>query len=139
MSVSFGRHTIASYSTSIATRPLYQPQLPHTTWGSLTELQRGHRLRAGVFSVQADARRLRLLDFDILRLGTAMRFPTMSSNANVRESAQRLETLAGLVRVIQSKLSQPCPPWIYGPHCQRISVIFDVHRKLLGCRSGAGR
>ena len=34
-------------STSMAWRPWYQPQLPHTTWGSLTAPQRGQVLRAG--------------------------------------------------------------------------------------------
>ena len=37
--------------------------------------QRGHRLRAGASSFQAEARRLRLFDLDIFFLGTAMMFP----------------------------------------------------------------
>src|SRR5690606_33337642 len=44
-------------STSMAWRPPYHPQLPHTTWGCFTALQRGHRLREGALSVQLDARR----------------------------------------------------------------------------------
>ena len=40
-------------STSMAWRPWYQPQLPHTTWGSLVAPQRGQLLRAGASSFQA--------------------------------------------------------------------------------------
>ena len=35
-------------STSMAWRPWYQPQLPHTTWGTWPTPHRGHMLRAGV-------------------------------------------------------------------------------------------
>src|SRR5690606_20762653 len=59
-------------STSMAWRPPYQPQLPHTTWGCFTALQRGHRLREGTLSVQLDARRLRLLALEVFFLGTAI-------------------------------------------------------------------
>src|SRR5690606_15781227 len=59
-------------STSMAWRPPYQPQLPHTTWGCFTALQRGHRLREGALSVQLDARRLRLLALEVFFLGTAI-------------------------------------------------------------------
>ena len=57
--------------TSMAWRPWYQPQLPHTTWGSLAEPQRGQTERAGTLTVQADARRLRLLALEVFFLGTA--------------------------------------------------------------------
>jgi hypothetical protein len=56
----------------MAWRPAYHPQLPHTTWGTLAALQRGQTLRAGSFKVQADARRLRLLDLEVFFLGTAI-------------------------------------------------------------------
>jgi len=59
-------------STSMAWRPAYQPQLPHTTWGSLEALQRGHTLRAAGFRVQFEARRLRLLALEVFFFGTAM-------------------------------------------------------------------
>jgi hypothetical protein len=51
----------------MACRPAYQPQLPHTTWGSLAEPQRGQTLRAGTSRRQAPARWLRLLDLTSLR------------------------------------------------------------------------
>jgi hypothetical protein len=50
----------------------YQPQLPHTTWGSFAAAHRGQTLRAGAFSVQALARRLRLFAFEVFFLGTAI-------------------------------------------------------------------
>jgi hypothetical protein len=56
----------------MAWRPWYQPQLPHTTWGSLADPQRGQRLRDGASSVQAEARRLRLLLLEVFFLGTAI-------------------------------------------------------------------
>ncbi len=54
-----------------ATRPLYQPQLPHTVWGILAALQRGQVLRDGASRRQLEARRMRVLDFDFFFLGTA--------------------------------------------------------------------
>jgi len=60
------------YSTSIAWRPAYQPQFPHTMWGCLAALQRGQTLREGSLRVHADARRLRLFDFDVFFFGTAI-------------------------------------------------------------------
>jgi len=51
---------------------LYQPQFPHTTCGRFTAPQRGQVLRAGVAIRQAEARRLRLLDFEVFFLGTAI-------------------------------------------------------------------
>ncbi len=71
---------LGHYSTSTAYRPLYQPQLGQTTWGSLAESQLGHTLRAGASSRQADARRLRVFDFDVFFLGTAMRSCARSGN-----------------------------------------------------------
>jgi hypothetical protein len=56
----------------MAWRPWYQPQPPQTTWGSFAAPQRGQRLREGTFSVQAEARRLRLLDLEVFFLGTAI-------------------------------------------------------------------
>jgi hypothetical protein len=55
----------------MAWRPWYHPQLAHTTCGNFTASQRGQVLRAGGSSVHADARRLRLFDFDVFFLGTA--------------------------------------------------------------------
>ena len=42
----------------MAWRLWYQPQLPHTMWGSLVAPQRGQVLRGGAERVQAEARRL---------------------------------------------------------------------------------
>lgn len=56
----------------MAWRPWYHPHDPHTTWGSLADPQRGQRLRAGASSFQAEARRLRLLDFEVFFFGTAI-------------------------------------------------------------------
>jgi hypothetical protein len=58
-------------STETATRPLYQPQVPHTVWGNLAALQRGHVLRDGATRRQLEARRMRVFDFDFFFLGTA--------------------------------------------------------------------
>jgi hypothetical protein len=60
------------YSTSRACRPLYQPQLGQTTWGSLALVHWGQTERAGVFNTQLDARRLRLFDFEVFFFGTAI-------------------------------------------------------------------
>jgi hypothetical protein len=60
------------YSTSIACRPLYQPQLGQTTWGSLAVVHCGHTERAGAFNTQLDARRLRLFDLEVFFFGTAI-------------------------------------------------------------------
>lgn len=59
-------------STSIAWRPLYQPQFGHTTWGSFARRHWGQRLCAGADSDQAEARLLLLLDFEVFFFGTAM-------------------------------------------------------------------
>ncbi len=56
----------------MAWRPPYQPQLPHTMWGTLVAPQRGQLLRDGRSRRQALARRLRLLAFEVFFLGTAM-------------------------------------------------------------------
>jgi hypothetical protein len=56
----------------MAWRPWYQPQFPHTTCGILAAPHRGQTLRDGAFTVQADARRLRLFIFDVFFLGTAI-------------------------------------------------------------------
>jgi hypothetical protein len=56
----------------MAWRPLYHPQFGQTTWGSLALWHCGQMLRAGTVSVQALARRLRLLAFEVFFLGTAM-------------------------------------------------------------------
>ena len=65
----------------MAWRPWYQPQFPHTTWGRLTAPQRGQVLRAGVVILQAEARRLRLLDLEVFFLGTAMVVPLQALEA----------------------------------------------------------
>jgi hypothetical protein len=59
-------------SRSRAWRPAYQPQFPHTTWGCFPALQRGQLLRAGALRVQFEARRLRLLAFEVFFFGTAI-------------------------------------------------------------------
>ncbi len=60
------------YSTSMACRPLYQPQFGQTTWGVLAEVHWGHTERAGAFSTQLDARRLRLFALEVFFFGTAI-------------------------------------------------------------------
>ncbi len=56
----------------MAWRPWYQPQLPHTMWGRLVEPQRGQMLRDGALTRHADARRIRVFDFDIFFFGTGI-------------------------------------------------------------------
>ena len=56
----------------MAWRPAYQPQARQTTWGNLAEPQRGQRLREGTSSVQAAARRLRVLALEVFFFGTGM-------------------------------------------------------------------
>jgi hypothetical protein len=51
---------------------LYHPQFGHTIWGNLAVVHCGHTERAGVFSTQLDARRLRLFDLEVFFLGTAI-------------------------------------------------------------------
>jgi len=58
--------------TSRAWRPPYQPQLGHTTWGSLAWAHWGQTERGGTLSVQLDARRVRLFIFEVFFLGTAI-------------------------------------------------------------------
>lgn len=64
----------AIYRTSTAWRPLYQPQLEQTVWGTLAWRHWGQMLRAGTDSFHALARRLRDLDFDAFFFGTATRW-----------------------------------------------------------------
>ena len=75
------------YSTSIAWRSWYQPQLPHTTCGVFAAPHRGQTLRDGALSVHADARRLRLFIFDVFFLGTAI------ANGGLYRSAAELVEL----------------------------------------------
>jgi hypothetical protein len=56
----------------MAWRPWYQPQLRHTMCGTLVAPQRGQLLRGATERVQAEARRLRLFDFEVFFLGTAI-------------------------------------------------------------------
>ena len=56
----------------MAWRPLYQPQLPHTTCGSLAWAHCGHVERGGGSRRQFDALRVRLFIFDVFFLGTAI-------------------------------------------------------------------
>jgi hypothetical protein len=56
----------------MACRPAYQPQLPQTWCGRFEAPQRGQRLRADSVTFHAEARRLRVFDFDIFFLGTGM-------------------------------------------------------------------
>ena len=56
----------------MACRPLYQPHVGQTTWGSLALWHWGQMLRAGVLRTHALARRLRLLAFDVFFFGTAI-------------------------------------------------------------------
>jgi hypothetical protein len=60
------------YATSMAWRPLYQPQTGHTVWGSLADAHFGQLLRAGALSFQFAARRMRTFDWDLRFFGTAM-------------------------------------------------------------------
>ena len=62
------------YSTSMACRSWYQPQLPHTRWGRLTAPQRLQALRPPGRMRHAEALRLRPLAFEVFFLGTAMGF-----------------------------------------------------------------
>ena len=55
----------------MTTRFLYQPHDGHTVCGVLALPQRGQVLRAGASSFHADARVLRLFDFDFFFFGTA--------------------------------------------------------------------
>jgi hypothetical protein len=57
--------------TSMTTRFLYQPHDGQTVCGVFALPQREQVLRAGASSFQADARVLRLFDFDFFFLGTA--------------------------------------------------------------------
>jgi hypothetical protein len=59
-------------STSIAWRPLYQPQFGQITWGRLAWWQFGQRLWGGDETVQAEARRLRLFAFEVFFFGTGI-------------------------------------------------------------------
>jgi hypothetical protein len=56
----------------MAWRPPYQPQLLHTTWGSLAWAHCGQRLRAGGFRTQLEARRLRDFILEVFFFGTAI-------------------------------------------------------------------
>ena len=58
--------------TSMAWRSLYQPQEPHTLWGSLVAPQRSQTLREEGRSLQEAALRLRLLALEVFFLGTAI-------------------------------------------------------------------
>ena len=75
----------------MAWRPLYQPQLGHTTWGNFTTVQRGHTLRAEAVSFQLLARPIRVFDFDRFFLGTAMADQPSSGlfGAEVQRSERR--------------------------------------------------
>ncbi len=55
----------------MTTRFLYQPHDGQTVCGVFALPHRGQVLRAGASSFQADARVLRLFDFDFFFLGTA--------------------------------------------------------------------
>ena len=61
----------------MATRPSYQPHEPHTWWGRRAAPQRLQRLSDGAPRVHADARRLRLLAFEVFFFGTAMSGPEL--------------------------------------------------------------
>jgi len=56
----------------MACRPPYQPQLPQARWGRLVESQRGQTLRGAAATRQAEARRLRVFDFEVFFFGTAI-------------------------------------------------------------------
>jgi hypothetical protein len=64
--------------TSIAWRPLYQPQFEQTIWGSFACWHCGQVDMPGVFSTQAEARRLLLFAFEVFFFGTAIGIPTRS-------------------------------------------------------------
>ena len=82
---------IDSQSTSMAWRPAYQPQLPHTTCGSFVALQRGQILRGAGLSVQLDARRLRLFDFEVFFFGTAMVVSTLEGRMGRSDADHRTD------------------------------------------------
>src|SRR5579875_2148556 len=73
----------------MAWRPLYHPQVGQTTWGSLALWHWGQMLRAGRLSFQADARRLRLLAFEVFFLGTAMAVGAVFSVAGCSDEQAR--------------------------------------------------
>ena len=74
----------------MAWRPWYQPQLPQTMWGRLVAPQRGQMLRDGANTRQADARRIRVFDFDIFFFGTGMGvYLVLSSDACDHGDRQR--------------------------------------------------
>ncbi len=53
--------------------------------------QRGQVLRDGVLSVHAEARRMRVLDFDIFRFGTAMMIPGSNGILGARPPGKELK------------------------------------------------
>jgi hypothetical protein len=57
----------------MAWRPLYHPQFGQTTCGNLADVHWGQTDRAGAFSTQLDARRLRLFALEVFFFGTAIR------------------------------------------------------------------
>ena len=79
---------------------MYQPQLEQTTWGSLAALQLGHTLRDGASSRQADARRLRVFDFDVFLGGLRDQITYLGYDLNpdgvasLTEDAERLNASA---------------------------------------------
>lgn len=84
----------------------YQPQLPHTVWGTLAEPQRGQTLRDGSSSFQAAARRLRLLLLEVFFFGTAIVLVLESRIRRREQRPARSEHRSGHDR----KLRSPHPP-----------------------------
>jgi hypothetical protein len=62
---------------------LYQPQFPHTVWGSLALLQRGQVLADGAFNFQAAALWLRPFIFDFFFFGTGIAYPLLDRPENL--------------------------------------------------------
>src|SRR4051794_26395266 len=101
----------------MAWRPAYQPQLPHTTWGSLVAWQRGRVLRAGASSFQADARRARLLALLVFFLGTAMRV-ILRRKRNARSYRRDRST-------VEAELVEGRPPRIGGTVGVGLGVVLE--------------
>src|SRR3954469_25630949 len=84
----------------MAWRLWYQPQVGHTTWGSLAAEQRGQMLREGAASFQFAAWRLRLFILLVFFFGTAIAGLLFSGPSEVSGS------------VLQPQIVEGCPPGV---------------------------
>jgi len=120
--------------TSTATRPLYQPQLGQTTWGSFAEPHRGQLLRAGALSFQLLARRLRVFILDVFFLGTATVRAPQYSSTQIDKPAELSATLAiqadlGLGSYLQDDPDRHCEKFP-DPAGVRAAVALSVRREV---------